>query len=79
MTPAGQHADDEYGYQWWIRTWNTDSGAYLTQYASGNGGQSILLVADLDLVVVSTGGSFGSAEMNKTFELVERDALPALG
>ena len=70
-------ADDEYGYQWWIRTLTTASASYLTQYASGNGGQFIFVVEDLDLVVVSTGGNFGSSTMFQAYDLLERYVLPA--
>lgn len=65
-----------YGYQWWMRTVSTNSRNYRIQYASGNGGQFIILVPDLDLVVVSTGGNFGSGLMNQIWTMLEEGILP---
>ena len=66
-----------YGYQWWMQTLRTPNGTYRVRYASGNGGQIIMIVNELDLVVVSTGGNFGSSLMNQIFGLTETYVLPA--
>lgn len=42
-----------YGYGWWVRY----SAGFLTPYAWGYGGQFIMLVPELDLVVVTTSNS----------------------
>lgn len=66
-----------YGYQWWMRTLNTDTATYRVQYAAGNGGQYIILVRELDLVIVSTGGNFGSSLMDQIWSMLENGILPA--
>ena len=66
-----------YGYQWWMRTLNTNAGTYRVQYAAGNGGQYIILVRELDLVIVSTGGNFGSSLMDQIWSMLENGILPA--
>ena len=56
LTPRVQSPRNEerrYGYGWWIR----DMAGIPTAYAWGYGGQFILLVKDLDLVVVTTSSS----------------------
>lgn len=52
VSPRGR-GDRHYGYGWWIR----DMAGYRTTYAWGYGGQFILLVDELDLVVVTTSSS----------------------
>ena len=66
-----------YGYQWWIRTLSTDNGSYGVFYASGNGGQYIFVIKSLDLVIVFTGGNFGSLAMSRPFLIVEDFVLPS--
>jgi CubicO group peptidase (beta-lactamase class C family) len=67
-----------YGYQWWMRTLKTDQASYRVRYASGNGGQFIIVVDELDAVIVFTGGSWGMIRMNQVFPLVESHVLPML-
>ncbi len=47
-----------YGYGWWIR----EMAGYATPYAWGYGGQYIILVPELHLVVVTTSSSYPSDE-----------------
>lgn len=65
-----------YGYQWWMRTVKTNNRIYRIQYAAGNGGQYIVLVPDLDLVVVSTGGNWGSGIANQIWAMLEEGIFP---
>ena len=65
-----------YGYQWWMRTIRSPSGIpYRVKFASGNGGQLIIIIDELDLVVTSTGGNFGSSRMNQMFGFIEAYVL----
>lgn len=50
-----------YGYQWWHRTMNYRGVPYDVNYANGNGGQFVIIIKDLDLIIVSTGGKFGTS------------------
>jgi CubicO group peptidase (beta-lactamase class C family) len=49
---------NEYGYYWWGRTLETDSGSYELDAALGWGGQELILVPALDLVVVMTATNY---------------------
>jgi len=60
-----------YGYQWWIKTFRTSDKAYDCYYASGNGGQFVVVNKELDLVVVFTGGNFGSPQMFNILDWME--------
>ncbi|HPD96159.1 MAG TPA: serine hydrolase [Tenuifilaceae bacterium] len=67
-----------YGYQWWLRSFTTKKNTYDAFYASGNGGQYIIVIKDLDLVIVFTGGNFNSSEgMQQPFTITEDYVLPA--
>jgi CubicO group peptidase (beta-lactamase class C family) len=51
LTPRyGTFHDRGYGYQWW----SSKSGAHYFWYASGHGGNYIVLLHDLDMVIVTT-------------------------
>lgn len=51
---VGDFRDIGYGYQWW----SADAGDHHVNFAWGHGGQLIVLVHDLDLVVVTTAYPF---------------------
>jgi CubicO group peptidase (beta-lactamase class C family) len=76
VTPAFYQissSQGDYGYQWWSRSFS--GGKYHCYFASGNGGQFIFVFKDLDLVVVSTGGNFGSASQVDIMAWIERYVL----
>jgi len=54
VTKVGRFRDLGYGYQWWSAT----AGAHYVNFAWGHGGQLIVLVDDLDLVIVATAYPF---------------------
>ena len=47
-------------------------------FASGNGGQLIYVVSDLELVVVFTGGNYNSPKAGLPFELLGKYVVPAV-
>ena len=57
---AGLHEPDDYGYGWWRSTLtNPATGAtHLAINAGGNGGQFIIFIADLDLVIQISAGNY---------------------
>ena len=67
-----------YGYGWWIR----EMAGHETPYAWGFGGQFILLVPELDLVVVTTSssnpGSERRAHTRRMYDLVEYGVVAAV-
>lgn len=59
-----------YGYQWWIYP------RYNAYAALGRDGQTIFVVPDQDLIVVTTAGA--QPNHNAIFELIEKGILPAI-
>lgn len=71
--------EHEYGYGWHIQNLNSGGKTYRAFSAGGNGGQFVIVIPDLDLVVGITGGNYG--EFNKwggwELELVPKFIIPA--
>lgn len=70
------------GYAWHLYTVTTPDGRRFATYeASGNGGQIILVVPTLDMVVVMTGGNYGQGGIWGRWrdEIVGTRIIPAIG
>ena len=69
----------QYGYGWHIHDLNSGVKTYRVFAAEGNGGQVIIVVPDLDLVVGITGGSYGEFDQwyRWELELVPQFIIPA--
>ena len=52
--PGPYFRDIGYGYQWW----SARVGEHRVNYAAGHGGQLIILLDDLDMVIVTTSAPF---------------------
>jgi CubicO group peptidase (beta-lactamase class C family) len=65
-----------YAYQWWLRTFQLGSYSLDTYYASGWGGQSIMVFPTLNSVIVFTGGNYDRKD--PIDEMLYRYLLPAL-
>ena len=81
-TSAHLRANEEqtYGYQFWRRNWQTTCGPIDAAYMSGNGGNAILIMPELDVVVVVTRQHYGQRGMHQqTIRIIEGYVLPALG
>ena len=59
-----------YGYLWWIAGLQTVDRSFRLIFASGNGGQLIFIVPELELVVVFTGGNYNSPKSGVPFRLL---------
>jgi len=68
-----------YGYGWHIHDLKSGAKTYQVFAAEGNGGQLIIVVPDLDLVVGITGGSYGEFDQwyRWELELVPQFIIPA--
>jgi hypothetical protein len=62
-----------YGYYWWSAGLKYNNKSYFTQSAQGGGGQYIILIEELDLVVVFTDHD----NDNTTLQLAAERILPA--
>ena len=71
--------EHQYGYGWHIHNLKSGGKTYRVFAAEGNGGQFVIVVPDLDLVIGITGGSYG--EFDKWYrwelELVPQFIIPA--
>ena len=61
--------DHRYGYGWHIHDLEWQGRKYRDYYAGGNGGQNVIVIPDLDIVIGSTGGSYGEGMRFMRFEL----------
>lgn len=65
-----------YGYMWYNEQVKTEKLNYNLIFASGNGGQYIMVVKELDLVVVFTGNSYNSSKSKLPFDVMIKYVLP---
>ncbi len=65
-----------YGYTWYNEEIKTENFSYNIIFASGNGGQYIMVIKDLDLVVVFTGHSYNSSKSKLAFDMMIKYILP---
>lgn len=68
----------DYGYAWHLHTFRVGRHAYRGYAAEGNGGQFVILVPELDLVVAITAGNYGQFPVWYPLqELVNEYVIPA--
>jgi CubicO group peptidase (beta-lactamase class C family) len=65
-----------YGYYWYNEVLRTKSYDQNVLFASGNGGQYIMIIPDLDLVIVFTQGNYGSWKAKRAFDILAKYILP---
>ncbi|WP_254560955.1 serine hydrolase domain-containing protein [Dyadobacter diqingensis] len=65
-----------YGYAWYNEEVRTEKFKHNIVFASGNGGQYIMVIKDLDLVVTFTGNSYNSSRSKLPFDLMIKYILP---
>ncbi|MDR6763673.1 CubicO group peptidase (beta-lactamase class C family) [Flavobacterium sp. 2755] len=65
-----------YGYTWYNEEVKTENFKYNIVFASGNGGQYIMVVKDLNLVVSFTGKSYNSSKSKLPFDILTSYVLP---
>ena len=66
-----------YGYYWYTELVKTGTYKQNVLFASGNGGQYIMIIKELDLVVVFTQGNYKSWKAKRAFDLLAKYILPA--
>ena len=65
-----------YGYTWYNEEVRTKTFNYNIVFASGNGGQYIMVVKDLDMVITFTGNSYNSSRSKLPFDILADYILP---
>src|SRR5580658_5261549 len=66
-----------YGYYWYNEVIKTDTYAENVIFASGNGGQYIMIIRDMGLTVVFMQGNYESWKSKRAFDLVAKYIIPS--
>jgi CubicO group peptidase (beta-lactamase class C family) len=67
----------EYGYQWWLGRGPVDGRRWIAGF--GNGGQRLIILPDLDLVVVVLAGNYNQPDAWKlSAKIMDEILLPSL-
>ncbi|MFC1726138.1 serine hydrolase domain-containing protein [candidate division KSB1 bacterium] len=69
---------DGYGYQWWLWDLNSQGRNFCAYMASGWGGQWIIQIPELDIVFVTTGGNYYTAEIIPIKSIIEDYIIPSI-
>ena len=75
--PRGNAAGLGYGYFWWSTNWNIEGQDIEAYFASGNGGQLIFVIPQLNASVVFTGGQYGENWLPYRLNVMETVVLPS--
>ena len=68
-----------YGYLWWVIDYPYQGKTVRAYSASGNGGQFVIVVPDLDLVICFWGGNYSDpVRFVPQRQMVPNDILPAV-
>ena len=78
---ASLYAEGDYGYGWWRISYDVAGEQIPAYYASGNGGQLLFVIPQLDLVVLFHGGNYGNFGTWRSFrdDFLPNYILPAVG
>ncbi|RMZ50309.1 class C beta-lactamase-related serine hydrolase [Flavobacteriaceae bacterium PRS1] len=66
----------DYGYLWWNIPFKAKEKMIVSKVATGNGGQYIMVLPELDIVAVFTGGAYNSQEDKLPFAIMTDIFLP---
>ncbi len=69
----------DYGFLWWNIPFRYKDGITSSIVATGNGGQYIMVLPELNLVAVFTGGAYNSQDDKAPFAIMNQILIPSLG
>ncbi|AUP79457.1 serine hydrolase domain-containing protein [Flavivirga eckloniae] len=75
-TPKTKITGIDYGYLWWNIPFKVNGKMFISKAATGNGGQYIMVLPELDMVAVFTGGAYNSQEDKLPFAIMTDIFLP---
>ena len=67
----------EYAYLWWGVSLAINGEEINAFFASGNGGQLIFVIPELDTVLVFTGGNYNTDHLTPLLNIIENTILPS--
>ena len=77
-TPHAQIDDaTDYGYLWWLKSFKSGERTYPAFYMSGNGGNKVVAIPALDLVVVITSSNYNTRGMHEQTDKILTDYVLA--
>ncbi|WP_162842671.1 serine hydrolase domain-containing protein [Mucilaginibacter pineti] len=68
-----------YGFYWYNENLTLNGQNFPMVIASGNGGQYIIVIKKLDMVVVFTQGNFGTWKAKQAFDILAKFIIPSIG
>ncbi len=74
--PKTKITEIDYGYLWWNIPFKTNKKVFISKAALGNGGQYIMVLPELDMVAIFTGGAYNSQEDKLPFAIMTDIILP---
>lgn len=69
--------NQEYGYNWWIKSYNVNQKTFNTYYALGHGEQLIMVIPDANIVFVMTAGNYYQTPQRQD-EIMRNFILPSI-
>ena len=75
-TPKTKITGIDYGYLWWNIPYKIKERKVVSKVATGNGGQYIMVLPELEMVAVLTGGAYNSQEDKLPFAIMADIFLP---
>ena len=75
-TPKTKITGIDYGYLWWNIPYKVNENVIVAKTATGNGGQYIMVIPEMDIVAVFTGGAYNSQEDKLAFAIMKNVFLP---
>jgi CubicO group peptidase (beta-lactamase class C family) len=67
----------EYGFLWWLKSFQSGGRTYSAFFMSGNGGNKVVVVPQLDLAVVITSSNYNTQGMHQQTEKILTDYILA--
>jgi CubicO group peptidase (beta-lactamase class C family) len=80
LTRFSETSPARYGYLWWVFDYPYKGRTVHAFFASGNGGQEVIGIPELDLVIATYGGNYNDWDAGSIFllEYVPKHILPAV-
>jgi len=75
-TPKTKISNLDYGYLWWNIPFKKDDDLIPSKTATGNGGQYIMIIPEMEMVAVFTGGAYNSEEDKLPFVVMQKIFIP---
>ena len=77
-TPKTKITNIDYGFLWWNIPFKYSDKVITSKTATGNGGQYIILLPELNMIAVFTGGAYNSSEDKLPFAIMKDIILPSI-